>query len=251
VTGLGLWTPGHPSAAAWCAGVRCGDASAPEAALLEGPMRRRASGLTRSAAEALQQAALEAGSDLEELTSVWATAHGEHENAVAILGMMQRGEGKLSPTRFHNSVYNTASGYAAIAAGNRAASTTLTGGRELVASALLEALCQLEAGTPEVALVLFDEPLLPPFDPKQARATLAVALCLSARPARARAALSNLRRDAVAPVKRREPFGGMYVSAVLELAERIEGRRPGAVALELEDEEGGPVWCADLELQAV
>ena len=52
--------------------------------------------------------------------------------------MMLRGEGKLSPTHFHNSIHNTASGYASIATGNGAPSTTLSGGAELVASSFLD-----------------------------------------------------------------------------------------------------------------
>ncbi len=62
-----------------------------------------------------------------------------------MLEMMNQGTGKLSPTRFHNSVYNTASGYVSIATGNRSPSTTLTGGADLVGCALAEALCQVEA----------------------------------------------------------------------------------------------------------
>jgi hypothetical protein len=249
VHGLGLWTPGHAGAAAWCSGEPDAGATAPAAALLAGPLRRRASALTRMAVEALEQAAGEAGCDLSRLASVWATAHGEHETAVEILAMMHRGEGKLSPTRFHNSVYNTASGYASIASGNRAVSTTVSGGAELVSTALLESLCLLEAGAEEVALVLADEPLLPPFDPNRARAPLALSFCLSSRRAGARAALSGLRRDAIAPVKRHERFGGLYVAAALPLLERVALGRPGTVALELEAdaEGGGRVWCIDVE----
>lgn len=248
VTGLGLWTPGYGDPAAWCRGEPDPEQVAPEAALLAGPMRRRASPISRAAIEALGQAAREAGCDLATLPSVWATAHGEHENAVAILTMMQRAEGKLSPTRFHNSVYNTASGYASIASANHAPSTTLAGGRDLAATALLEALCQLEAGVDEVALVLFDEPLLPPFDPRGALAPLALAFCLSSRPRGALAVLSNLRRDSLAAVKQNERFGDLYVSAGLPLLEHVVGASPGSVALELEGSGREPVWCVDVEL---
>lgn len=248
VSGLGLWTPGHPTVLSWCRGEPSAEALAPAAALLSGALRRRASALTRMAVEALEQAAREAGCDLARVPSVWATAHGEHEAAVEILSAMHRGEGKVSPTRFHNSVYNTASGYASIATGNRAGSTTLTGGPELVASALLEGFCLLEAGASEVALVLFDEPLLPPFPDNAARAPLALAFCLTSRAGGCRAALSGLRRDSVAPVKRHEHFGGLYVSAALPLLERIALGLPGCVALELEAGDEDAVWCVEVEL---
>src|SRR5262249_35016786 len=165
-------TPGFPDARSWCLGEADPAVLAPRGRLLEGPLHRRASALTRMAIDALEEAARAAGCDLGHVPTVWASVHGEHEASVALLAMMHQGDGKLSPTRFHNCVYNTASGYASIAAGNRAPSTTLSGGRELVASALLEALCMLEAEAREVAVVLADEPLRPPFDPRGARAPL-------------------------------------------------------------------------------
>lgn len=88
VRGVGVWTPGYAGAAAWCRGEPDPEQTAPEAPLLAGPMRRRASPISRAAIEALGQAAREARCDLATLPSVWATAHGEHENAVAILAMM-------------------------------------------------------------------------------------------------------------------------------------------------------------------
>ncbi len=248
VRGLGLWTPGFRNPVSWCHADPDPEVLAPEAGLLTGALRRRASSLTRMSAEVLQQAVGEAGCNPSDTPSVWATAHGEHETASAILGMMHRGEGKLSPTLFHNSVYNTASGYASIATHNRAPSTTLTGGRDLVALVFLEAFCHLEAGAPDVALVVADEPLQPPFEATQACAPLAVSFCLSARPDGARAAISNLRRDAIAPVKRHEHFGDLYVAAALPLLEQVVLGRPGTAALEMEGLDKGLAWCVALEL---
>ena len=111
VCGLGLWTPGHADPAAWCLRKEDPSVEVPEATLLTHALRRRASHFTRMGVEVLQQAMSQGGRDSTNTPSVWATAHGEHETALAILGMMQRGEGKLSPTQFHNSVHNTASGY--------------------------------------------------------------------------------------------------------------------------------------------
>ncbi|MBW2419930.1 MAG: beta-ketoacyl synthase chain length factor [Deltaproteobacteria bacterium] len=249
VTGLGLWTPGHPSAPSWCRGDFDPSAETPPAGLLSGPLRRRATGLTRMAVEAFEQATRQAGCDPATIHSVWATSNGEHTTAIKILGMMRRGEGKLSPTYFHNSVHNTASGYASISTGNCAPSTTLTGGAELVASSLLEAICHLEASAEQVVLVLADEPLLPPFDRGAGTSPLALAFCLSSRPDGAVARLSGMRRNAVAPVKHHDRFGGLYVGAALPLLERIVLGRPGTVALELEGKRSGPVSCVDLELE--
>ncbi len=248
VRGLGLWTPGFRDPVSWCRTDHDPEALTPEAELLTGALRRRASTLTRMSTEVLQQAVGQAGCDPSKIPSVWATAHGEHGAASAILGMMHRGEGKVSPTHFHNSVYNTASGYASIATNNRAPSTTLTGGRDLVAITFLEAFCHLEAGAPDVALVMADEPLQPPFEVTQTCVPLAVSFCLSARPDGAQAAVSNLRRDAIAPVKRHERFGDLYVAAALPLLEQIVLGRPGPTALEMEGLGEGLAWCVDLEL---
>ena len=247
VRGLGLWTPGFTSANAWCDGDLDPTIEAPDVALLEGPLRRRSTQLTRMSVEVFEQATSQAGCDVSTLPSVWATSHGEHSTAIKILSMMQRGTGKLSPTQFHNSVHNTAGGYASIATHNSAASTTLTGGRELVASTFLEALCHLEGSCEEVVVVLADEPLLAPFELAGASAPLALSFCLSSSSEGARAVLTGLRRDAVAPLKQPDRFGRLYIAAALPLLERIVHRRPGTVALELEGEPPGPVGCIDLE----
>ena len=200
------------------------------------------------AAEAFDQAVRAAGADASSVASVWATAHGEMEIAVAILEMMNRGSGKVSPTRFQNSVYNTASGYVSIACGNRAPATTLAGGPELVGTTFLEALCQLATGTDEVVVVLADEPLHPPFDPRGVRAGLAIAFCLSARLEGAVARIANPRRADLKPVAQREPFAGLYVSGALALLEAIAAGRPGTIPLQVESGDPGPVWCLDHEL---
>ncbi len=248
VRGIGLWTPGYASAPAWCRGGSDPSIEAPEVSLLAGPLRRRSTGLTRMAVEVFQQATREAGCDATTVPSVWATSNGEHATAIKILGMLRRGEGRLSPIHFHNSVHNTASGYASIATGNRAPSTTLTGGSELVASSFLEAMCHLEASAEDVVVVLADEPVLPPFDGGHGSSPLALAFCLSSRSEGTRAVLSGLRRDNLAPVKRHDRFGRLYVAAALPLLERIVLGRPGTVAIELEGERAGPVSCVDLEL---
>jgi len=200
------------------------------------------------AVEALEQATTHASRDPASIRTVWATAHGEHSPAIKLLEMMHRGEGKLSPALFHNSVHNTASGYASIATQNVQASTTLTGGRELVATALLEARCLLESSAGEVAVVLADEPLQPPFERPDARTPLAIALLLSRDPECALAVLAEMERVMFSPVPAHQRFGRLHVSAVLPLLERIVLRQPGRVALELDSDGGASIWCVDLEL---
>lgn len=249
--GVGLWTPEYANPEAWCRGESGPRAATkPEAALLKGALRRRASPLTRMSVEVLEQATSAAGANPGAITTIWATAHGEHGTAIRLLKMMRRGDGKLSPTHFHNSVHNTPSGYASIAAANGLPSTTLTGGPELVASSFLEAFCHLEAGAGEVVIVMADEPLQAPFDRQDMRAPLALAFFLSSAPEGASTALRGLRRAVFPAIKPHERVGRLYVSAGLPLLEHAISRKPGTIALELEGLSQGQksVWCVDLEL---
>jgi len=244
VRGIGLWTPGFPGLARWLAGECDPAATRPTAALLQGATGRRATELTRAAVEALAQAARAADADLARVATVWATAHGEHQTSVEILEMLHRGEGRLSPTRFHNSVHNTAAGYASIATANRAVSTTVSAGPELWATALLEAFCLLAAGEDQVVVVAADEPMRPPFPARGARAPLALALWLAAggEGASGGMRLEDLRRSEELAAPSHPRFGGLYVSAGLPLVEALATGRPGRVALELDAGQKPPYW---------
>lgn len=247
VHGVGLFTAGRPGVGAFFSGSDFDpDVERPVARWLEGPLGRRASALTRIGVEALEQAVGAARFDAKTIATIWATAHGEHETAVSILSDLFAGEGRISPTRFHNSVYNTASGYASIATGNRAPSTTLSGGPDLFAMALLEALCTLQGGTREVAIVMADEPMLAPFDSRAARAPLAIALCLSERSIGSLAELRSLERRRIAPAPRHPDFGGLYVSGALPLLEAIWRRRAVRVPLEIDGGRPGGVWSIEV-----
>jgi hypothetical protein len=248
VHGLGLWTPGYTSPVSWCAGDPDPAALHPCAELLTGPLRRRAPALTRMCVEVLHQAITQAGFDPSTIRTVFGTAHGEHTTALRLLDMMQRGSGKVSPIHFHHSVHNTPGGYASIATGNRSPSTTLSGGGELVATTLLEGLCIVQAGATDVVVVLGDEPLLPPFDPPEPMAPLALAFGLSSRRDGAQALLTGLQRDSVTPLKRHERFGNLHVSAALPLLERIVLARPGCVPLEFDGGIDEKIWRIEVDL---
>lgn len=248
--GLGLWTPEFSGPDSWCRGEPDSDAAKPPAKMLEGALRRRASLLTRMSVEVFEQALSASSIDSATIPSIWATAHGEHDTAIKLLKMMRRGDGKLSPTHFHNSVHNTPSGYASIAASNGTASTTLTGGPGLVSSSLLEAFCLLDAGASEVVVVLADEPLKAPFDREDMQTPLALAFYLSSEPEGSSVRLVGLRRETIPAVEPHPRLGGFFVSAGLPLLERAASRQPGTIALEVECEGRAQetTWCLDLEL---
>jgi hypothetical protein len=246
VRGLGLWTPGFPSPGAWCLGDSDPGVTEPAPILLTGSLKRRSSLVTRIAVETYVQAAAHAGCRTDSVPTVWATAHGEHSTALNLLEMMNHGDGKVSPAKFHSSVHNTPGGYASIAAGNVAQSTTLTGGSELVSAALIETMCLVESIKSDVIVVFADEALKPPFDVPGSGPPLAVAFCLGNERDGALAQISCRLGDGPAlPLDER--FGFLHVSAALPLLERIVNRLPGPIALEFEASPTGVVWTSDVE----
>ena len=73
----------------------------------------------------------------------------------------------MSPTLFHNSVFNAPAGYWTIANQSRARSTTVSAGRGSFAAGMLEAAMEIEVTNSAVLLVAADmpfPPLLAPFD---------------------------------------------------------------------------------------
>ncbi len=197
--GLGFWSPGHRDLAARLDGVRDAAEVEPACALLPPRMARRASLLTRMSIEAVSQAAAASGLDVREVPTVFATARGEMATLLALLDSLA-GDGQLSPTRFHNSVYNAAAGQFSVAAGNRQPSTTVVAGDETVPMALLEGFCLAEErGAPALIVACADEALALPMVPGETEPLAwAVALVREARtgaPALAR------------PVRRRDGAG--------------------------------------------
>jgi len=247
VQSIGFWSPGYADPAAWCRGAVFSEADVPPVELLRGSLRRRATSQTRAAVEVLGQVIEKARWDGSQVSTIWGTAHGEHATSIAMFEWMSRGEGKLSPTQFHNSVHNTAGGYASIAQKNTATSTTLTGAGELVVSGFVEAAGLLQQGREEVALVFFDEPLRPPFAVPGMEAALALGFGLSSRAEGALARLGSFRREAEKGIQPAANFSGLHVAAAIPLLEKIASRRKGDVPLQLETE-GSPVWCTVVEI---
>lgn len=247
VHGMGLFTPGYPNLASFIDQARDATADKPAAQLLAGPFKRRASLLTRMAVEAFHQAGAQASADLSTVPSVWGIVRGEIKIAVDLLGMMLQGAGKLSPTKFHNSVYNTASGYASIACKNQAPSTTLTGGREIVAMGLLESAGLLAEGATHVIAVWADEPYPTPFDAPITTLPMALSLCLSSDARGALAELREMRRAPGRPSEAPDAYADLYLSTAIPLMRRIARRDPGRVALELPaaDAEDSS-WCIEV-----
>ena len=176
--GFGFWMPGYTDAGAWLGGAAFSEEAAkPKAALLASRLRRRTAPLTKMSIDVIQAAAAEANADLAEATLVLSSGWGEMETTIALLGQLAEAEPQLSPTLFHNSVHNTATGYLSIAVGNRHGSTAIGAGGEGLASAMVEAFCSLAGAEGDVIVAVADEAIPAPFDGAGGE-PIAVGLCL-------------------------------------------------------------------------
>lgn len=179
-----LWARDAPGWAAWCAAVR-GQAPAPAVkpnpSLLSPNERRRASDAVLLAIDVAEQAVRTSGHDASLLASVFTSAHGDLAVTDAMCAQLALAPLQLSPTRFHHSVHNAASGYWAIATGCRAPSSALSAHEHSFAAGLLEALVHVACENEPVLLVGGDTEALGLLaDVNRSRGLLGVALVLSA-----------------------------------------------------------------------
>jgi len=235
VTGVGLWAPGFASAAAFTAGVADPAVTTARAELYPGALRRRASPLSCMVASAAGEAVAQAGAALSELPFVLASAYGEIGISVEMMASFEEPEGLPSPTRFHNSVHNTAAAYVSIATQNRGFSTALSAGEETVAATLCEAVALLHEDVPALVVTFADEPTPPPFDRcRPPYAAAAAALVLAAAPGpRPLARLTALRRGdpSARPAPLGQPFTHHPCAGALALVRALCAGLAGPVAL--------------------
>ena len=211
IDAVAWWSPALPGwtearaalrgeAAAAAAGAT--PAARPQPALLAANERRRAPDSVLMALEVASHAAAESGHALATLPSVFASAHGDLPITDALCRTLAADPLLLSPTRFHHSVHNAASGYWAIGSGSPAASTALSAHAHTFAAGLVEAACQCQADAQPVMLVACDTEACGALaSVNRSRGLLAVALVLSPTPGPAsRWALDwELQAAAVAP----------------------------------------------------
>ncbi len=98
------------------------------------------------------------GIDVASLPSVFASAYGDLAIVDYLAATLADDPLALSPTRFHLSVHNAASGYWSIATGDRAPSTALAGGDDTFALGLLEVATLAATVDGPALLVVFDTP---------------------------------------------------------------------------------------------
>lgn len=161
------WAPGIDTPEAWTAWantpVAIGAEGVPDASFLPAMLRRRCTPLTRTMLAAAFRC-LEA-EELPRLRSVFASRHGSINESIGLLENVARGE-KLSPAVFSHTVHNAQAALFSIAAGNTAASSSLSAQEDTWPCAFVEALAMLERDPDApVLLVVGDVPLAETFAP--------------------------------------------------------------------------------------
>ena len=186
IDGIALWSPSMPSWDAARAVLRGEEtpplqpAGRPAPTLLAANERRRAPDAVLIALEVASRALAGSGHSASAVASVFASTHGDLAVTDALCKTLAADPLLLSPTRFHHSVHNAASGYWAIGSGSAAASTALAAFDQTFATGLLEACVQCTADAQAVLLVACDTEASGPLrSVNRSRGLLAVALLLA------------------------------------------------------------------------
>ncbi len=164
VEGLALWSPALPDWAVAAPALRgepmplvdAPPAARPSPALLAANERRRAPDGVLVALEVAAAAVAMAGRDAATLPSVFTSAHGDLAIVDGLCSTLAADPTLLSPTRFHHSVHNAASGYWAMVTGCHAPSSAVAGFEASFALGLLEAATQAVTEHTPVLLAGFD-----------------------------------------------------------------------------------------------
>jgi hypothetical protein len=131
---------------------------APSPAALPAAERRRCGPLVKLSIAVGHEAAAAAGVAVATLPTVFSASGGDGDNCHEICAMLASDDRQISPTRFHNSVHNAASGYWSIATGAMAPSSVLCAFDASFGAGLLEAVTQAVVDDTCVLLIACDTP---------------------------------------------------------------------------------------------
>ena len=139
----------------------------PAPAILPPAERRRASRVIKASIAVGLEAAQMAGQDVAQLPNVFASSGGDGHNCHALCELLAGEDRQVSPTRFHNSVHNAASGYWAIATGATPPAQVLGVHDASFAAGLFEAMVQVQTWNQPVLLVAADSEYPEPLHAKR------------------------------------------------------------------------------------
>uniref|UniRef100_E6PWG6 Beta-ketoacyl synthase-like N-terminal domain-containing protein n=1 Tax=mine drainage metagenome TaxID=410659 RepID=E6PWG6_9ZZZZ len=124
--------------------------------ILPAAERRRATAVIKLTLASGLEAVAHAGLNPADLATVFTSSSGDGRNCHEICAALAGSDRLLSPTRFHNSVHNAASGYWGIATGAMAPSAVLCAFDASFAAGLLEALVQVALLRQPMLLLAYD-----------------------------------------------------------------------------------------------
>jgi hypothetical protein len=186
IEGVGLAGPGlagWPESRRVLAGVEAYTQTPtviPAPVLLPAAEGRRTVRSVRLALAVAHEAFTHAARDAAATATVFASSGGDGDTVHAILEILASAEREVSPTRFHNSVHNVASGYWSIAARSHEPSTSVCAFDASFAAGLLDAATQASVEGRAVALVAYDHPYPEPLQAtRPLAASFGVALVLA------------------------------------------------------------------------
>jgi hypothetical protein len=176
-----------------------------------------------------QEAAASSGLDAGAFSMVFASSDGDGDIVHRLCTALAAPAPTVSPTDFHNSVHNAATGYWSIGARSQAASTAICAYDGSFAAGLLEAAAQIAVEQRPVLLVAVDLPYPPPLAPhRPVRHGFAAALAL----APGEGMEISLDGTAASPLPLRE-FEGNAAAAALPLLAVLAGSGAATVHLPL------------------
>lgn len=162
VDGIAVIGPGFESWDA-CRGILAGEMPyeqrktvLPVPTALPAAERRRCGPIIKLSLAVGYQAAEAAGQNVATLPTVFSASGGDGGNCHEICAQLATDDRLISPTRFHNSVHNAASGYWSIASGSMASSSVLCAHDASFGAGLLEAAAQVAVDSVSTLLIACD-----------------------------------------------------------------------------------------------
>ncbi len=214
----------------------------PIAELLPPAERRRATAVIKLTLAIGLEAVSAAGLNASDLATVFTSSGGDGRNCHEICSALASSDRLISPTRFHNSVHNAASGYWGIATGAMAPSAVLCAHDASFSAGLMETLVQVHTSRQPVLLLAYDTVFPEPLHSvRPITDNFGVALALS--PAFSAISLMRIVLDPSAPctdttATRMEEAAleglrmGIPAARALPLLHRLARRNPGPLVLD-------------------
>lgn len=154
--GIDGWSEGRSLLANGCGYQGGGEPQLRAGSLLPANERRRITPTIKLALQVAMEAVQSTDNDAQRMGTVFATSTGDIDLLDRICRTLALPDRAVSPTQFHNSVYNAPSGYWAIACGSRMPSSTVSAFEGSFAAGLLEAAAQAVVDDIPILFVAYD-----------------------------------------------------------------------------------------------